>query len=97
MLLVSGGQFSKAIEIMLNYKEYTHLTLLFLDLCLTYDLLKVKENDDGKKLCNNFISRDLCNEVYARNAKIIYKLDNMTMFKDLCAKAGAIGEELLSN
>jgi hypothetical protein len=30
-------------------------------------------------------------------AKLVYKLDNMAMFKDLYAKAGALGDELLSN
>jgi hypothetical protein len=30
-------------------------------------------------------------------AKLVYKLDNMAMFKDLCSKAGALGDELLSN
>ena len=79
---------------MLNYREYTQLSLLFLDLCLKYDLVKVKEDDSPN---STSISRDLCNQIYAKNAKLVYKLDNMAMFKNLCSKAGALGDELLSN
>ena len=100
MLLISVGQFRKAIEIMLNHKEYTHISLLFLDICLKYDLIKVIENETsinhgGGNMAA--ISRAMCDEVYAKNAKLVYKLDNMNMFKDLCSKAGSLGDELLSN
>lgn len=101
MLLISVGQFNKALEVMFNHKEYTHISLLFLDLCLKYELLKVREDNSAteatKILSSGTISRELCNQIYAKNAKLVYKLDNMNMFKDLCAKAGPLGDELLSN
>lgn len=108
---------------MLNYREYTHLAMLFTDVCLTCGLLQVKEDESVQKQDNaaagdqqqknsqnltskslisvlmsqNSILKSKCDKVFANNAKLIYKLDNMSMFKELCSRAGTLGEELLSN
>ena len=89
---------------MSNIKEYVHLAYLFMELCLEHDLLFVSNNDEinsasegNSKINTNIIAKDLCEKVYAENAKLFYKLDNMSMFKSLCSKAGSLGEELLSN
>ncbi len=56
------------------------------------------ESDDATvKLSPNCIHKRLHDKVYADNAKVFYKLDNMEVFKQLCSQAGQMGEILLSN
>jgi hypothetical protein len=98
LLLLSCGQFGKAIEILSGFIEHRYLSLLFLQYCRDNSLVKIKENQEAiPKHVSNVISRSLCEKIYADNAKVFYKLDNMEVFKDLCGQAGEMGETLLSN
>ncbi len=97
-MLLSVGQFSKAIEIMSNLREHRYLNFLFLQYCCDNNLIQVKNNDEViSKNTTNCVHKSLCDKIYADNAKVFYKLDNMDVFKSLCEQAGELGEKLLSN
>jgi hypothetical protein len=95
---LSCGQFGKTVEILSTSKEHGYLNLLFLQYCCDNNLITVDESDDATvKLSPNCIHKRLHDKVYADNAKVFYKLDNMEVFKQLCSQAGQMGEILLSN
>lgn len=92
LLLLSTKQYCKALEMVSMMNDFSLLSYQFLEYCLEFKLIKIDDESNAK----NTISRLISEKIYAKNAENVYLFDNMSSFKQLCSKAGQLGEELLS-